>query len=128
VTSFLTQDGQYLILKRSDKVRTMKELWAGISGIIEGNEDPLYRAKKEILEETNISEKQITLVKTASQIIIDSPQYANHEWHIFPFLFSVNNPKIRLNWENSEYRWVAPSDLTQFQTVPSLEKVLASLL
>jgi 8-oxo-dGTP pyrophosphatase MutT (NUDIX family) len=128
VTSFLTQDGQYLILKRSDRVRTMKELWAGISGIIEGNEDPLYRAKKEILEETNISEKQITLVKTASQIIIDSPQYANHEWHIFPFLFSVNNPKIRLNWENSEYRWVAPSDLTQFQTVPSLEKVLASLL
>jgi 8-oxo-dGTP pyrophosphatase MutT (NUDIX family) len=128
VTSFLTQDGQYLILKRSDKVRTMKELWAGISGIIEGNEDPLYRAKKEILEETNISEKQITLVKTASQITIDSPQYANHEWHIFPFLFSVNNPKIRLNWENSEYRWVAPSDLTQFQTVPSLEKVLASLL
>jgi 8-oxo-dGTP pyrophosphatase MutT (NUDIX family) len=106
----------------------MKELWAGISGIIEGNEDPLYRAKKEILEETNISEKQITLVNTASQIIIDSPQYANHEWHIFPFLFSVNNPKIRLNWENSEYRWVAPSDLTQFQTVPSLEKVLASLL
>ena len=59
----MTQDGQYLILKRSDKVRTMKDLWAGISGIIEGNEDPLYRAKKEILEETSITENQITLLE-----------------------------------------------------------------
>ena len=106
----------------------MKELWAGVSGIIEGNEDPLYRAKKEILEETGITENQITLVRAASQMSIDSPQYANHEWLIFPFLFSVDKPKIRLNWENSEYRWIPPSDMTKFQTVPSLEKVLASLL
>lgn len=106
----------------------MKDLWAGISGIIEGNEEPLYRAKREILEETNIAENQIILVKAASQMRIDSPQYANHEWLIFPFLFSVNNPKIRLNWENSEYRWISPEDVVKFQTVPSLEKVLASLL
>jgi len=106
----------------------MKELWAGVSGIIEGNEDPFYRAKKEILEETSISENQITLIRTARQIRIDSPQYTNHEWLIFPFLFSVVKPKIRLNWENSEYMWITPSELTKFQTVPSLEKVLASLL
>lgn len=106
----------------------MKELWAGISGIIEGNEEPIYRAKREILEETNITEKQITLVRAGSEIRIDSPQYANHEWLIFPFLFSVKDPRIKLNWENSEYRWITPSELTKFQTVPSLEKVLASLL
>ncbi|HXU95505.1 MAG TPA: NUDIX domain-containing protein [Candidatus Nitrosotalea sp.] len=128
VTSFLTQDGQYLILKRSNRVRTMKELWAGISGIIEGNEDPIYRAKREILEETNITEKQITLVRAGPEIRIDSPQYENHEWLIFPFLFSVKEPRIKLNWENSEYRWINQSELTKFQTVPSLEKVLASLL
>ena len=106
----------------------MKEMWAGISGIIEGNEEPIYRAKREILEETNITEKQITLVRTGPEIRIDSPQYANHEWLIFPFLFSVKDPHIKLNWENSEYRWINPSELTKFQTVPNLEKVLASLL
>lgn len=128
VTSFLTLDGRYLILKRSSRVRTMKDLWAGISGLIEGNEEPLYRAKKEIHEETNITESQITLIRTASQIRIDSPQYENHEWLIFPFLFSVREPKIKLNWENSDYKWITPADLAKFQTVPSLEKVLASLL
>ncbi|MEO9307444.1 MAG: NUDIX domain-containing protein [Nitrososphaera sp.] len=128
VTSFLTQDDKYLILKRSNKVRTMKELWAGISGIIEGNEEPLYRAKKEIHEETNITEDQITLIRTATQMRIDSPQYKDHEWLIFPFLFSVREPKIRLNWENSDYQWITIPDLVKFQTVPSLEKVLTSLL
>jgi 8-oxo-dGTP pyrophosphatase MutT (NUDIX family) len=106
----------------------MKEFWSGISGIIEGNEDPLYRAKKEILEETGITENQIILVRAASQMRINSPQYTNHEWLIFPFLFSVKEPKIRLNWENSEYRWITPTEMTKFQTVPSLEKVLSSLL
>ena len=128
VTSFLTQDGKYLILKRSNKVRTMKDLWAGISGIIEGNEEPLYRAKKEIHEETNITEDQITLIRAADQMRTESPQYENHEWLIFPFLFAVDNPKIKLNWENSEYQWITPSDLKKFEIVPSLEKVLASLL
>ena len=128
VTSFLTQNDKYLILKRSNKVRSMKDLWAGISGIIEGNEEPLYRAKKEIHEETSITENQITLIRAATQMRTDSPQYENHEWLIFPFLFSVKEPTIKLNWENSEYQWIKPTELEKFQTVPSLEKVLASLL
>ena len=106
----------------------MKGLWAGVSGIIEGNEEPLYRAKREILEEVGITENKITLLKSAQQIRTDSPQYENHEWLIFPFLFSVQDPTITLNWENQEYKWISPSDLTQYQTVPSLDKVLASLL
>ena len=128
VTVFLTQNNKYLILKRSNKVRTMKNLWAGISGIIEGDEEPLFRAKREILEETGIAESNTTLLKSASEIRIESPQYDNHEWLVFPFLFSVQNPTITLNWENKEYRWIAPADIKQKETVPSLEKVVASLL
>lgn len=128
VTSFLVHNDKYLILKRSEKVKSMKGLWAGVSGIIEGNEEPLYRAKREILEEVGIAENKIALLKSAQQIRTDSPQYENHEWLIFPFLFSVQDPTITLNWENQEYEWISPSDLTQYQTVPSLDKVLASLL
>ncbi|MGB9002826.1 MAG: NUDIX domain-containing protein [Nitrosotalea sp.] len=128
VTSFLIHDDKYLILKRSEKVKSMKGLWAGISGIIEGSEEPIYRAKREILEEVGITEDKISLLKSAQQIRVDSPQYANHEWLIFPFLFSVQDPTITLNWENQEYKWTSPLELTQYQTVPSLDKVLASLL
>ena len=48
VTSFLNYNNKILILKRSEKIRTMKGLWSGISGTIENNETPISRAKIEI--------------------------------------------------------------------------------
>ena len=106
----------------------MKDLWAGVSGIIEKNETPLTRAKIEIYEETGISEDKIRLVKNAEKLKVNSPQYENHEWEIFPFLFEAKNPQIKLNWENSEYAWITIDELKNYNTVPSLEKVLQNLL
>ena len=51
VTTFLKNQNKILILKRSQKVKTMKGLWSGISGIIENNEKPIKRAEIEIFEE-----------------------------------------------------------------------------
>ncbi len=128
VTSFIRDNEKLLILKRSDKVKSMKGLWAGISGIIEKNEEPLKRAKIEIFEEVGIAEDQITLVKTSEEMRVNSPQYENHEWEIFPFLFEAKNPTIKLNWENSEFRWINIEELENYETVPSLQKVLFNLL
>lgn len=128
VTSFIQDEQKLLILRRSNKVKTMKGLWAGISGIIEKNETPLTRAKIEIYEETGILEDKIRLIKKAAKLRIHSPQYENHEWEIFPFLFEAKNPDIKLNWENSEYKWITIDELKNYNTVPSLEKVLQNLL
>jgi len=128
VTSFIRDNEKLLILKRSDKVKSMKGLWAGISGIIEKNEEPLKRAKIEIFEEVGITEDVITLVSSAEKMKIDSPQYENHEWEIFPFLFEAKNPTIKLNWENSEFKWINVEELENYETVPSLQKVLFNLL
>ncbi|MDH5432104.1 MAG: NUDIX domain-containing protein [Nitrosopumilus sp.] len=128
VTSFIRNDDKLLILKRSDKVKSMKGLWAGISGIIEEDEEPLKRAKIEIFEEVGITEDKITLIKTTEEMKINSPQYKNHEWKIFPFLFESKDPMVKLNWENSEFRWITIEDLDKYETVPSLQKVLLNLL
>lgn len=128
VTSFISNNEKFLILKRSDKVKTMKGLWAGVSGIIEKKEEPLSRAKIEIFEELGITEDKIKLIKSAKKMNVSSPQYQNHEWEIFPFLFEANNPEIRLNWENSEYRWIVKDELENYDTVPNLDKVLLNLL
>lgn len=128
VTSFIRDNDKLLILKRSNKVKSMKGLWAGISGIIENNELPLKRAKIEIFEEVGIIEEDITLIKSAEKMRINSPQYENHEWEIFPFLFESKNPTIKLNWENSEFKWINVEELKNYETVPSLQKVLFNLL
>ena len=128
VTSFITNNDKFLLLKRSDKVKSMKGLWAGVSGIIEKNETPLERAKIEIFEEVGITESDIKLLKSADLIRVESPQYKNHEWEIFPFLFETTNSEIKLNWENSEFKWVSVDEISNYKTVPSLEKVLSNLL
>ena len=45
VTSFIKDNEKLLILKRSNKVKSMKGLWAGVSGIIENNEEPSKKSK-----------------------------------------------------------------------------------
>jgi len=128
VTSFLKNSEEVLILKRSEKVKSMRNLWAGISGIIEGEEKPVKRAKIEIFEEVGITEDTITLVRSAEEMKVNSPQYENHEWEIFPFLFEAKNPMIKLNWENSDFKWINVEELENYDTVPSLQKVLFNLL
>lgn len=127
VTSFLRNSEKILLLKRSEKVKSMKNLWAGISGIIEDNEKPIKRAKIEILEEVGIEESDITLMKEGNKILIESPQYVNHQWEVYPFLFSCSNKEIKLNWENSDSRWIRINELNNFTTVPSLDRVLGRL-
>ena len=128
VTSFIKNSDQILILKRSEKVRSMKGLWSGVSGMIENNENPLDRAKIEIFEEIGIKEDEIKLVKKSEKMKISSSQYKNHQWEIFPFLFETKKETIQLNWENSDFKWILPIELKNYETVPSLEKLLLNLL
>ena len=129
VTSIIKHQEKILLLKRSDKVKTMKNVWSGVSGVIENDdESPLSRAKIEIFEEVGLMEKKIELLKSNEQIKIDSPQYKNHIWCIFPFLFKVETPEIKLNWENSEFVWIEPNDIVSYKTVPALKEILFSLL
>ena len=127
VTTFLTNSDKILLLKRSQKVKSMKNLWAGISGKIEGNEKPVHRAKIEVYEEVGIGESNIKLIKEGDVNLNESPQYENHEWEVYPFLFSCDNREIKLNWENSESKWISMNELNNFTTVPSLDKVLTRL-
>ena len=106
----------------------MKGLWSGVSGIIENNEVPIDRARIEIFEEVGIKSEQISLVKNIEKIKISSPQYEDHEWIVFSFLFETEKTEIKLNWENSEYRWIMINDLKNYETVPNLYKIFINLL
>lgn len=128
VTSFVTSSDKILLLKRSEHVKSMRGLWGAVSGIIENGEDPLRRAKIEIFEEIGVESSQIQLLKAGQEMTISSPQYPDHQWAVFPFLFSMKDQKISLNWENSSYAWVEPREIHTYKTVPSLSDVLFNLL
>jgi len=123
VTSFLREDQQILLLRRSAKVGTHRGQWSGVSGYLEGDEPPLTRAITEIREELRLPVESIELVR-AGEILRAFDEGTDTVWIVHPFLFQSKSRTIELDWENTEYRWVNPEELASYNTVPKLRETL----
>jgi 8-oxo-dGTP pyrophosphatase MutT (NUDIX family) len=130
VTCILEHDKKILLFKRSNLVRTYRGLWGGVAGYVEELEDPYDTAVKEIRQETGISLDALKLVRKGEPIeFSDTYDERRYDWIVYPFLFHVRAKEpVRIDWEHEEYRWVDPSELKKFDTVPGLDEVVAQLL
>jgi len=131
VTSILINEkNRILILKRSNKVGTYNGCWSGIAGYIEEGETPIQTALKEIKEETNIDKDNVKLLKKSDAIeFTDLYKNKKYDWIVYPFLFKlIKKSKIKIDWEHTDYRWINPSDIYSFETVPRLKEVISKLL
>jgi 8-oxo-dGTP pyrophosphatase MutT (NUDIX family) len=125
VTCFLTFNDNILILKRSDKVRTHKGKWAGVSGYIEPGETDDQTAIKEINEETGLSSSDVVLIRKGVPIHVqDGPRV----WVVHPFLFRCNTSDVTIDWEHTEYRWISPNKLKDYDFVVFLDHALKAVL
>ena len=130
VTCLLEHDGKILLLKRSNLVGTYRELWGGVAGYVEELEDPYDTAVKEIRQEAGIGLDALELVRKGEPIeFSDTYDGRRYDWIVYPFLFHIGSKElVRVDWEHEEYRWVSPSELKKFDTVPGLDEVVAQLL
>ena len=47
------------------------------------------------------------------------------DWVVYPFLFHIGKrDKIQLDWEHTEFRWIKPSDLKEYDTVPRFKEIV----
>jgi len=127
VTSFLEHDGKILILRRSEKVRTMKHKWAGISGYIEENETAVERALEEIKEETGLAKEDVKLVRVGEPLQVPDAE-RDILWVVHPHLFKTSNTNIRLDWEHDQYKWINPDYIVNYDTVLMLRETLLRCL
>jgi 8-oxo-dGTP pyrophosphatase MutT (NUDIX family) len=118
VVSVLLQrpDGRVLILQRAENRRDMPGLWCVISGYIEEGESALEAAEREVREEVGLEVKaeregEPLRVPLSGRMLL-----------IHPVLARVPaNAQIKLDWENQDYRWIAPGEVYDFARVPQLE-------
>ncbi len=129
VSSFIVKENRVLLLKRSDEIGTFPAHWSGISGYREGN-PPLQQAYTEIEEETRIKRKQLKLLERGEVFTVDEEAPEGVSFRIFPFKFTPvtdSELTIKLNWENSSFRWVVPEKIRELRTVPKLLEVWRSV-
>jgi 8-oxo-dGTP diphosphatase len=120
VTCFLENKYKILLLCRSGQVGSYTQRWAGISGYIEPGCSPLEQAFQEINEETGLSKDEVELLKEGFPLeVID--ETLGKIWVVHPFRFKVDTPeKIQIDWEHSEYKWIEPEEIKNYNTVPGL--------
>lgn len=117
VTAFLENGGRILVLRRGPTASTFPSRWSGVSGIVEGSERPLSRAKKEIREETDIAD-----VRLRARGPIVYVRHGTTAFAVHPLLFHASTRRVRLDAENDEFRWVRPDALAKLPTVPRLRE------
>ena len=120
VTCFLEHEGKIMILRRSKRVGTYRGRWAGVSGYMEEGKGPLEQAWTEIKEEAGLDVDDVELVCEGRSLeVIDAE--LGRKWIVHPFRFRVLRPeKIKIDWEHTEAKWIAPEDIGRHETVPKL--------
>ncbi|MBN1457913.1 MAG: NUDIX domain-containing protein [Armatimonadetes bacterium] len=123
VTAFLYRRGKVLLLRRSERVKTYRGRWAGVSGYLE--RPPLPQVRRELYEELSLSADQVDLRGLGLPLAVNDPA-AGHQWVVFPFLFRLHQgADTRTDWESAKTVWVRPEAVADYDTVPGLEEALS---
>ena len=110
VVVFLLHNGKLLILKRSEKVGSFRGKWGAVGGHLESGNLPLEQAYIEATEETGLSAKQLKLIRAGR------PKHVG-DFMVYPFLFESASDKVTIDWEHTDFRWIEPGELGDFETV-----------
>jgi ADP-ribose pyrophosphatase YjhB (NUDIX family) len=132
VTCFLQRNDEpsprILIVQRSQRVGSYHGHWAGISGFVEPGVTPDEQAYTEIREETSLQREQVRMLRRGAVVEHVDAELGRH-FYIHPFLFEVLAPQaIQTDWEATEMRWIQPSELRNYETVPKLQEVYDSAI
>jgi hypothetical protein len=121
ITVFISYKNKILLLKRSGKVSTYKYKWNTVTGYIDENITIYQKILEEIGEELSLTKKNISSYKIYNSFEF-TDEKINKKWIIYPSKIELkNNPKIILDWEHSEYKWILPKDILNYDIVPKLD-------
>ncbi len=123
---FDQDEPRLLIVQRSGRVGSYQGRWAAISGFIEEGVTAEEQAYTEMREETNLQREQVRLLRRGAVVEYSDAAIGRH-WLIHPFLCEVLSPEaIHTDWEAQRMRWIHPSELRDYETVPLLAEAFAA--
>ena len=122
VACILRHAGRIALLKRSQAVGSSPGRWHCVTGFVDEGRGPLEQALTELHEETGLAGGVVWLVAAPPPIRIERP-HQGWVWVIHPFLFEIDSPDLRLDWEHDEYRWIDRSALAHWDVMPWVKTI-----
>tara|TARA_Y100000310_G_scaffold72523_1_gene68576 strand:- start:165 stop:653 length:489 start_codon:yes stop_codon:yes gene_type:complete len=128
INVFIKYKENILLLKRSDKVNSYQDKWNCVGGYLDDFQPLKDKVLEEIHEELNIQENIIKNIIFGEIHEFHDPDI-NKTWIIQPILVELKeNPKIKLDWEHTDYKWINPNNIETYDIVPKLAKSLSLVL
>jgi 8-oxo-dGTP pyrophosphatase MutT (NUDIX family) len=123
ITIFITHHNTFLLLKRSEKVRTYKKKWNTVAGYLDDPDQTLFeKILEELSEELSLGKETISSYSFGKKYQF-TDHVNNKTWIVHPSLVTLTEkPKITLDWEHTDYKWITPNEIQNFDTVPNLKK------
>jgi 8-oxo-dGTP pyrophosphatase MutT (NUDIX family) len=107
------EDGRVLILLRPKNMKWAPGKWALPGGHIEEGERPIDAAVREVREETTLEISEPVEFHTSD----------NGE--VRYFTTRVSQPSVTIDFEHDDFAWAYPEDLTNYDRVSTLDKLVA---
>ncbi|MEO7000994.1 MAG: NUDIX pyrophosphatase [Ktedonobacterales bacterium] len=131
VTCFLLRQdrgrAEVLLVRRSQRVRTYRGAWGGVSGYVEPGVEPLEQAYTELREEASLTRDDVQLLQVGAALPLHDDTL-DQSWVVHPFLFALHAnaaDRVQTDWEAVEMRWATPNEVATLPTVPKLAEALA---
>lgn len=122
LTVFIAVGEEILLLKRSDKVGAYKGKWNTVAGYLDEVHLIQVKISEELYEELSLPPELILKISLGKPYeYVDTA--ISKTWLIHPvFVTLKGKPKIKIDWEHTDYVWIKPSELKKYDVVPGLEK------
>lgn len=110
---------QILIVKRAHNLADANGYWSTVNGFIDEIKDVKEIAQNEILEELGLKIRLQDIKVARSYTLKNSEEKRQHI--VFPCLIQLNTkPKITLNEENTEFKWIDPAQIDSYHILSDL--------
>ncbi|MBI2140742.1 NUDIX domain-containing protein [Candidatus Woesearchaeota archaeon] len=121
VIVFVKCGEKILLLKRSCKVRAYRGEWQAVAGYLDEIKPLKQKAAEELKEEAGINPRDINFWIFGTPYTFNDKRYKK-EWAVHPVLVELKKkPRIKIDWEHTEYRWINPKDITKFDRVKNVD-------
>ncbi len=118
VIIFVKYQDKILLLKRSAKVSTYPQKWSVVAGYLDEPKPIRQKVLEELKEELGLGKDVISKIHLGQSHKVRDDSI-NRLWLRFPVLVELKKkPKIVFDWEHTQFKWIKPEELKDFDTPP----------